>query len=363
MTNDVIVTGGLGFIGSEFIRSLTQYHSLPFRSLTVVDRLSETRQKALLERVSSGFHGVPDRLVEASQAASLDWSFGQADFITLVNFGFTSHTVGTGLPDYQAGVDNAVDLVTALRADNPHARLRVVNISSAAVYGRDAHDPDESVVRPTNYYGLSKALLERRLLWLAERMRDVQVVNLRLFNVYGLTEDLKYEAKPRTSSFPYTLVARLWDYHRVDNKHMEIWRPEAARDFVPVELVVDAIVKTIQLMTTRQTSCRSFGVGLGQQVSLLRCAELLREVVGEWDNARLTADADSFIEAIPGDPPFAVAGGYQADTMCNRDVLDQVYLDMCGDRVTAPSSEDLLREFFRDFLTQRLGEPARKEDS
>jgi UDP-glucose 4-epimerase len=178
----VVVTGGAGFIGSHVVDALLSTG----HEVAVVDDLSTGTRDNL--NPGATFHQVDitgsdvERLltdirpdVICHNAAQISVSAGQVD----------------PLHDLAVNVSGSLRLIEYAR----HARCRLVQASSAAVYGEPENIPvtEDHRTRPINNYGVSKLAVELYLAAYAWNY-GVSYAALRYANVYGPRQNAAGEA-------------------------------------------------------------------------------------------------------------------------------------------------------------------------
>ena len=180
----LVVTGGLGFIGSNFVRLVLERR--PDWCLTNLDLVTYAGNPANLEDVASHPRyrfvkgDVADR---ADLARALE---GGADAI--VNFAAETHVDRSILaagPFVRTNVLGAVQVLEAARA---LGRCRVVHVSTDEVYGAlgpgDPPCTEATALNPTSPYAASKAAADHLALAFA-RTHGQDVVVTRCSNNYG----------------------------------------------------------------------------------------------------------------------------------------------------------------------------------
>ena len=180
----LVVTGGLGFIGSNFVRMVLDLH--PDWRVTNLDLVTYAGNPANLADVAErpGYRFVKGDIAEAGDVARV--LEGGADAI--VNFAAESHVDRSILaagPFIRANVLGTVQLLEAARAASG---CRVVHVSTDEVYGAlgpgDAPFTERTPVNPTSPYAASKAAADHLALAFA-RTHGQDVVVTRCSNNYG----------------------------------------------------------------------------------------------------------------------------------------------------------------------------------
>lgn len=182
----ILVTGGAGYIGSH----------------TCVELISAGYKILILDDFSNSKPGVINRIREISGGSVevirgdvrnpdlLQDLFARHDIEAVIHFAglkAVGESVSSPLRYYEVNVGGTLTLLHAMR----YAGCRqLVFSSSATVYGEpDVCPIDESaMIRPTNPYGASKAMIERILLDLGNSAEKWSVAILRYFNPVGAHE-------------------------------------------------------------------------------------------------------------------------------------------------------------------------------
>ena len=179
----ILVTGGLGYIGSHtYVVLLENGHdvaildNLSNSSINVVDRLKQLTQKAPI------FFNVDVREQDAVEAV-----FDSFQPDAVIHFAGLK-SVGESLKDplryYEWNVSGSLALFQVMKKRNVK---RLVFSSSANVYG-DAMEvpiPESTCIAPTNPYGQSKAMIEQILADLVDTDTGWRIARLRYFNPMG----------------------------------------------------------------------------------------------------------------------------------------------------------------------------------
>ena len=180
----LLVTGGLGFIGSNFVRMVLERH--PDWRVTNLDLPTYAGNPANLEDVAAhrGYRFVKGDIAEpADLARALE---GGADAI--VNFAAESHVDRSILAAGPFVRTNVVGTVQVLEAARAAGSCRVVHVSTDEVYGAlGPGDPpfrEDTPLDPTSPYAASKAAADLLALAFA-RTYGQDVVVTRCSNNYG----------------------------------------------------------------------------------------------------------------------------------------------------------------------------------
>ena len=153
---NILMTGGAGFIGSNFVRRRRQTH--PGDKLVVVDALTYAGNMANLD-------GVLDDIVfvraDICDAAALKAAFGEYQIEAVVHFAAESHVDRSILGPGAFVRTNVEGTVTLLGEARAAGVKRFVHVSTDEVYGDlGADDPaftEKTPLGPRSPYSASKA--------------------------------------------------------------------------------------------------------------------------------------------------------------------------------------------------------------
>ncbi|MDQ6654431.1 MAG: dTDP-glucose 4,6-dehydratase, partial [Verrucomicrobiota bacterium] len=182
----ILVTGGCGFIGSNFIRYVLQHYNPT--SITNVDVLTYAGNPANLDGVAEQY-GDRYHFVKADIAGveQMDAAMASGPFYAVINFAAESH-VDRSINDPQNFIHtNVVGTSVLLDAARRHGVQRFVQVSTDEVYGslgETGRFTEQSPIEPSSPYSASKAGAD--LLALAcHKTFGQEVVVTRCSNNYG----------------------------------------------------------------------------------------------------------------------------------------------------------------------------------
>ena len=286
----LLVTGGAGYVGSVVSRILREAGHVA----VIVDDLSTGHRDAVdgAELIEADF-GDAGRMTAALSLHRID---------AVAHFA-ASCLVGESMREaaryYRNNLVRSLALLDAMCASGVK---RILFSSSAAVYGDPIESPitEDHPKRPTNPYGETKLAFERALQWYGSAHGVVSVA-LRYFNAAGATADGRQgeDHHPETHLIPIVLRAAM-DGSAVPVFGTDYDTPDgtAVRDYIHVEDLADAHLRSIDLLARGESA--AFNLGNGAGFSVQEVVEAARAVCG-----RPIATAPA--ARRPGDPPTLVA--------------------------------------------------------
>jgi dTDP-glucose 4,6-dehydratase len=150
----LLVTGGAGFIGSEFVRMTLRDH--PDDSVIVLDKLTYAGNERNLETVrgDEGFRFVRGDICDGATVNELA---GEADVI--VNFAAESHVDRSLEAPGQFILTDVYGTFVLMDAARSHGHERFLQVSTDEVYGdvSSGHSVEGDPLRPRSPYSASKA--------------------------------------------------------------------------------------------------------------------------------------------------------------------------------------------------------------
>jgi len=258
----VLVTGGLGFIGSNLVLALVEAQA----EVTILDALirehggdmynvAAVRDKVSIEVADASDPGVLTPLIK-----------GQHYIFHLA--GQMSHGDSMRNPELDLRVNCAATmrLVEACRAHNPSAIL--LNTSTRQVYGRPKYLPvnEDHPIDPVDVNGINKLAAEYYHV-LYNRVYDLKSVVLRLTNTYGPRQQISNDRQG---------VAGIFIYRAMKGLPLKLFGGgDQLRDFNYVDDVVRAMLIAA---VTPQCYGRVFNLGSDRAYSLLDYCAILKKL-------------------------------------------------------------------------------------
>ncbi|ATC64717.1 NAD-dependent epimerase [Nibricoccus aquaticus] len=290
-----LVTGGVGFIGSNLARELVRLGA----EVTLVDSMipeygGNLRNLAGIEkRVQVHFTDVRDGHSLPHLVRGQDFLFNLA--------GQTSHMDSMTDPqtDLEINARAQLSILEACRLHNPG--IRIVFASTRQIYGRPDYLPvdEKHPLRPVDVNGINKLAGESYHL-LYHRVHGIRSTVLRLTNTIG--------PRMRIKDARQTFVG-LWIKQALQDDAFEVWGGGQLRDFTYVDDAVEAFL----LAAAKDAAAGEiFNVGGTKPVTL---EELAAEV------AMACGGGQYVVKSFPGDRKRIDIGDFYADDRLIRKKL------------------------------------------
>lgn len=315
----VIVTGGLGFIGSNLAARLVALGS----DVTLIDNLmpnyggNRFNIAPVRERLRVEITDIRDSEHMRALLRGCDYLFNLA--------GQTSHldSMRDPVTDLEINCLAQLTLLETCRAVCPNAE--VVFASTRQIYGRPDYLPvdEKHLLHPVDVNGVNKMAGEAYHI-LYHDVYGIKATALRLTNTYG--------PRMRIKDARQTFVG-VWLKSVLDGTPFEVWGGAQKRDFTYVD---DAVEAFLLAAVTAETKGKVYNLGGERPVSLDELAALLVKANGGGSFAR---------HEFPAERRRIDIGDYYA--------ADTLFQEATGWRHRVPLEDGLKRslEYFREHGT------------
>lgn len=260
---NILITGGIGFIGSALARRLVSLGA----KVTLVDSLipeyggNLQNIQDIKDKLQVNISDVRDPYSMRYLVRNIDILFNLA--------GQTSHLDSMHDPftDLEINSKAQLSILETFRHYNPS--VKIVFASTRQIYGKPDYLPvdEKHPLRPVDVNGINKIAGEEYHI-LYNNIYGIRASALRLTNTYGPGMRIK-DARQ-------TFVG-VWIRQLIDNKPFEVWGGDQLRDFNYVEDVVEAF---LTVAMDEKSNGRVFNLGGHEVVSLQQLAKLLIDVAG-----------------------------------------------------------------------------------
>ncbi|PYS24723.1 MAG: NAD-dependent epimerase [Acidobacteria bacterium] len=305
----VLITGGLGFIGSNLARKLVEFDA----KITIVDSLIEEYGGNLFN-----IDGFKDRLrvniADVRDPHSMAYLVRDHDYLFNLA-GQTSHMDSMTDPDTDLEINCRAQLsiLEACRRHNP--TVKIVFAGTRQIYGKPDYLPvnEAHAIRPVDVNGINKMAGEHYHI-LYNNVYGIPACALRLTNTYG--------PRMRVKDARQTFLG-VWIRRIIEGETFEVWGGDQLRDFTYVDDAVEALMLAA---TSDEANGRVFNLGGFRPFSLNEMADLLVEKYGggkyqicefpadrkQIDIGSFYSDFSSIRESLGWEPTISEAEGLAA---------------------------------------------------
>lgn len=282
----ILVTGGLGFIGSHTVVALCEAGYEPI----IIDNLSNS-DIFILERIEQ----IVGKKIAFYQGDCCDVAlikeiFNKNQIEGVIHFAAykaVGESVAQPLKYYE---NNLLSLITLLKAMQSYQISRLVFSSSCTVYGEAEKLPvkEDSPILPANSpYGNTKQIGEEILRDVVVAGSNISAISLRYFNPIGAHPSGLIGELPK--GVPNNLVPFITQTAAGLRKELQVFgndypTPDGTciRDYIHVCDLADAHVQAISTLKTQKTPYYDFiNIGTGTGASVMEVIQTFEQVSGQ----------------------------------------------------------------------------------
>ncbi len=266
--NKIIVTGGLGFIGSHFVNYVLENSN---DEIIIVDKETYASNRNNLK--------YDVKIIKKDICDITSDDLGEYDYI--VHFAAESHvdnSIKNGLPFIRTNVEGTFNMVEVARKNNKLKKF--IHISTDEVYGdmnehvAINHSANENeTIKPSSYYSSTKA-----------------------------SSDLIVISANKTFGLPYLITRTCNNYG--ENQHVEKFIPKIIHSIknglaIPVYgdglqsrewIHADDNVKAIYTLLTSDEINTVYNIGSGERYTNLEVLNIISELIGKTPNYKFVDD-------------------------------------------------------------------------
>jgi len=283
---NVLLTGGLGFIGGHTAISLSRIG----HSVYIYDSLINSNKNSIeiLNQICENeiFCEIGDIL----DTKNLTRFIERNKIDTVIHFAALKspfESISNPSIYFNNNVSGTISLIRAMENNKINS---LIFSSSATVYGPPEYNPIDEIhtENPINPYGKSKLLSEKILKDLAE-FQDWKIVILRYFNPIGSHKSGifgEFANNTPNNLLPYLYRVAKGDFEFVNiyGNNFDTGDGTGIRDYIDVMDVADGHIKSLEYMFNddnyKKNNASVFNLGTGVGVSVLEMIELFEQVTG-----------------------------------------------------------------------------------
>ena len=300
----ILVTGGLGYIGSH---TVVELQSAGY-DVVVIDNLDNSTEQVKDRIVSISGRSIDLVIGDVNDEITIDRLFEEHDFHGVIHFAAykaVGESVDHPIKYYQ---NNVSGLITLLGAMDKYGVQNLIFSSSCTVYGIAEDLPvteDTLIKRAESPYGTTKIICEEIIQDYAKH-KNIKTILLRYFNPVGAHPSAQIGELPNgvpSNLVPYItqtaagireqLVIHGNDYNTSDGT--------CIRDYIHVVDLAKAHVKAMTFADKMSSSVDIFNVGTGNGSTVLEVVQAFEERCEVSLNYRIGPRRDGDVEQIFAD--------------------------------------------------------------
>jgi UDP-glucose 4-epimerase len=275
---NALVTGGVGFIGSNLARRLVELGA----NVTLVDAMLPGYGGNLFN-----IQGIEDRIhvnfSDIRDSNSMNYLVREQDFVFHLA-GQVDHilSLSNPFPDIDINIKGSAIIMEAILANAPGCRI--VYTGTRGQYGPAVHLPvgEDTPMNPRGLYELSNLTAEKMMM-LYNDIHGIATTVLRLTNIYGPRAQMQHSRYGVVNWFIRIAL---------DNGTIKVFgRGDIKRDFLYVDDAVEAIILAA---VKKEAVGEIFNVGRDDFSNFLELAKMIIEIAGSgrWELAPFSRERE-----------------------------------------------------------------------
>jgi UDP-glucose 4-epimerase len=321
--NEILVTGGAGYIGSHVVVELVKAGYNPI----IVDDFRNA-SKSVIEGLSLLIGKDPVLYeVDICDQKALEVIFQKYDFKGIIHFAAykaVGESVANPLKYYH---NNIGGLISVCQLALKYSVNNFVFSSSCTVYGepKDQKEVNEDTPKsePNSPYGNTKLIGEQILTDVFQSVDNFKVINLRYFNPVGAHPTSMIGEFPigrPNNLLPFVTQTAIGKQENLTVFGNDYNTPDGTciRDYIHVCDLADAHVKALQFLEKENNKClEAINIGTGKGTSILEIINLFEAKTGQklnWkfgqrrpgDVTEIYANADKAFKLLHWKPEYTI---------------------------------------------------------
>ena len=307
MANNILVTGGAGYIGSHTCLELLNAGHF----VTVIDNLANSSYESLRRIQNLSGKTLDFRKIDLLDITELRKVFTENKFDAVIHFAAlkaVGESVEIPLRYYQNNVIGTLNLLKTME------EVEVKNFvfsSSATVYGDPHKVPitEDFPLSATNPYGRSKLMMEDILRDVGAARGNMNIVILRYFNPIGAHKSGQIGEDPNgipNNLLPYVAQVAVGKLKELSVFGNDYPTPDGTgvRDYIHVVDLAIGHLRAIELLT-KSPGVVVFNLGTGRGYSVLEAITAFAEASGQKIPYRITNRRPGDVGKCYADPAKA----------------------------------------------------------
>ena len=265
----ILVTGGLGYIGSHICSLIKNPIIIDNKSNSDLNfKKKFPNSKVYLANITKNNL---KKVFSENKITSI---------IHLAAFKSVEESLNKPLKYYNNNVSTLIHLIETMEEFKIN---KLIFSSSATVYGNKNKNPikERNELSSNNPYGNSKIICENIISEYCKSNKKFKAVSLRYFNPIGAS--VKHDLKEKPLGIPQNLMPKIIE-SIIKNKKLKIYGKNyktydgtCIRDFIHVLDLAEAHISSIKFLNKNKINHEIFNVGLGKGISVLELIKIFEK--------------------------------------------------------------------------------------
>ena len=324
MKKKILVTGGIGFIGSHTVIKLLERNY----EIIVVDNLSNSDfevKSRIRSLIGKDFEFVKGDIRDRYLLRSIFKEKIVEHVIHFAGLKAVGDSEKYPLDYYSNNVIGSLTLFQEMQKANIKS---IIFSSSASVYGNSKYKkcPETAPLKPISVYAKTKLIVEEILKNLHASDPEWKVINLRYFNPIGAHCSGQIGEAPK--DIPKNLLPYITNVALDPSKKLLIFGDDydtpdgtGKRDYIHVEDLAEGHLVSLEKLIKEKSICTDINLGTGQPYSVLEIVKTFERISGKVIPYEITDRRKGDISEICADTSYAYKflnwkAKYDLDKMC-----------------------------------------------
>lgn len=277
---NILVTGGLGFIGSHTVLELIENR----HNVVIVDNLVNSKIEVLSNLEKLGEQSIPFYQIDVTDEETLTQVFEENKFDGIIHFAGLKSVGESVEKPIEYYLNNLLSTLLVCKLAEKYCVNKFVFSSSATVYGDQVSPLKETLYlkETTNPYGETKAMGERILKDISKTNSKLSISILRYFNPVGAHPSGLIGENP--NGIPNNLMPFITKVAKGDLEQLDIFGDDydtidgtGVRDYIHVVDLAKGHVAALELV---EAGVHTYNLGSGKGTSVLEIINFFEKVNG-----------------------------------------------------------------------------------
>jgi len=280
---NILLTGGLGFIGSHVACILGNYKE---NKIIIVDNLDNSKRETFdnilsIVKYSDNLTFIEGDILHKDVLESIFKKYEINSVIHFASLKAVGESIENPLLYYNKNINGLLNILEVMKNNGTK---RLIFSSSATVYGNENELPiketDKVGINISNPYGKTKYFQEEILKDFIKVNGDFEIIILRYFNPVGAHSSGKIGEDPNDTPnnlFPYILRVSIGEYERLNiyGDNYDTIDGSGVRDYIHVMDLSEGHVKALEKI---KKGLNIYNLGTGKGISVLEMVKTFEEV-------------------------------------------------------------------------------------